>query len=82
MGLVLGVLWLALPQLERSSRWLYRVAIIIALAVAVFSRYAVILVPLLVAMLFLKPWGQSKRGERARGSHQDTETNEATTSER
>lgn len=69
VGLVLGAIWLALPQLESMSRWLYRAVLVVAIVVAAFSRYAVILVPLLLAMWFIKP-----RGDKAKGTAENSST--------
>ena len=55
IGAVLGALWLALPQLQEMSRWFYRAAIAIALVVAVFSKYAVVIVPILGILWFFGP---------------------------
>jgi hypothetical protein len=60
MGLVLVVLWMAWPELASLSKWLARAALVIAVVVAAFSKYAWILIPLLIgawvlSMLSRKP---------------------------
>ena len=48
IGLVLVVLWMAWPELVGLSRWLARAALVVAVVVAAFSKYAWILIPLLL----------------------------------
>ena len=60
MGLVLVVLWMAWPELTSLSRWLARAALVVAVVAAAFSKYAWILIPLLLgawvlSMLSKKP---------------------------
>ena len=50
IGIVLLVLWLALPQLAGFSVWFRRAAIVVALIAAAFSKYGLILLPLIFLM--------------------------------
>jgi hypothetical protein len=53
MGLVLVVLWMAWPELVGLSRWLARAALVVAVVAAAFSKYAWILLPLLLGAWLL-----------------------------
>lgn len=61
IGAVLAALWLAMPQLTQLSQWLYRAIIVIAIVAAAFSRYAVVLIPLLAVLYIFRP--TKARGE-------------------
>ena len=50
IGLVLAALWLALPQLKGMSVWFRRAAIVVAVLAAAFSKYGLILLPLIFLM--------------------------------
>ena len=50
IGLVLAALWLALPQLKGMSVWFRRAAIVVAVIAAAFSKYGLILLPLIFLM--------------------------------
>lgn len=55
MGVVCILLWLAYPELKRLPSWL-ALTIPFVTAVAVFRpRYALVLVPLVLLILFLRP---------------------------
>ena len=47
VGIVLAVLWLAMPQLQGLSVWLRRAAIVVAVVAAAFHKYGLILLPLI-----------------------------------
>ncbi len=69
IGLVLGALWLALPQLSGMSRFFRIAAITIAVVAAAFNRYGLILLPMLALIWIfgkLKASGRSKAGGTAR----------------
>lgn len=50
IGIVLFVLWLALPQLQGVSVLLRRAAIVVAIIAGAFSKYGLILLPLIFLM--------------------------------
>ena len=67
-GLILVVTWLAFPQLDRLPVWLFVAIVGGLLAVAVrprvvlaMMRYAVIFVPILVMIWFLRPKRRSRK---------------------
>jgi hypothetical protein len=71
IGLVLVVLWMAWPELESMSRWLARAALVVAVVAAALSKYAWIILPLLLGAWVLsmlnnkrKPTGVSKPAAR------------------
>lgn len=62
VGLVLVVLWMAWPELVSLSRWLATAAVIVAVVVAAFSKYAWILIPLLLAAWVLSLLSRKPKG--------------------
>ena len=79
IGLVLGAIWLAYPQLSRVPWWIVRVGLVAVLLVAalprpMLARAAVgVVVPLLIALWLLRPRppkprvaGRPRRKTRAR----------------
>lgn len=65
IGIVLALLWLALPQLLQMKKWFYRAVIVVAVAFAAFSKYALILLPLLALMWFFGPRTAAGKSEKA-----------------
>jgi hypothetical protein len=60
IGLVLMALWLAWPQLADLSRWLYWIIVTIAIVAAAFSKYAWVLIPVIIAAFVLNRISRSK----------------------
>lgn len=58
IGCVLGAIWLAYPELSRLPRWLVPLLIGVAVAIAVKPKLALFLVPLVLAVLILRPKGK------------------------
>ncbi len=55
VGVVMLAIWAAQPQLKRVPPWLFSLAGVLAIVVALRPRWAIIAVPLLVALWFLRP---------------------------
>jgi len=55
VGLVLGAIWLAYPELKRVPGWLGPLCAGALLAIAVRPRLAIFIVPLTIAILLLRP---------------------------
>jgi hypothetical protein len=68
MGLVLVVLWMAWPELASLSKWLARAALVVAVVVAAFSKYAWILIPLLLGAWVLSLLSRKPKPKRVSGS--------------
>jgi hypothetical protein len=72
VGLVLGAIWLAYPQLARVPWWIVRVGLAAVLVVAALPRPALaraavgIVVPLLIALWLLRPRPPKKKTTVAR----------------
>lgn len=54
IGLVMGALWLALPQLQGLPGWLLRATAVAAIVIAWRPKLALVLVPLALAWLALR----------------------------
>jgi hypothetical protein len=54
-AIVMGLLWLALPQLSELPRWLTIAAVIAGLIVVWRPRALLLVVPVLAAMWLLRP---------------------------
>ncbi len=57
VGLVMGAIWLAHPQLVKLPTWLPNVMLVVAIVVALKPKLIVIAVPLLLLLLWLRPRG-------------------------
>ena len=55
IGLVMGAIWLALPQLSRIPGWILQLVAATALIVAVRPKFAIVAIPVLLAYLILRP---------------------------
>ncbi len=55
IGLVMGAIWLAHPQLIKLPAWLPNVMLVVAIVVALKPKLIVIAVPLLLLLLWLRP---------------------------
>lgn len=55
VGLVLGAVWLAFPQLAMLPVWLASFGVGTVLAVLLFKKAAIFLIPLLVIIWLLRP---------------------------
>lgn len=55
VGLVLGAVWLAFPQLAMLPVWLATFGVGTVLAVLLFKKAAIFLIPLLVIIWLLRP---------------------------
>jgi hypothetical protein len=55
VGLVLGAIWLAYPQLVRIPWWFVQIGLVGALLVAVRPKFAAVVLPLLIALWLLRP---------------------------
>lgn len=63
-GLVLGALWLALPNIHRAPRWLLLGAAVLAAVIVVRPRLVVYSFPVAIAVALL---GASRSGRGAAG---------------
>ena len=70
VGLVMGALWLALPQLHRVPGWLVVLTTVVAVVVALQPRRAVVLVPVLIAAWLLRPRKRKAANRELRESPQ------------
>ncbi|MEX0937292.1 MAG: hypothetical protein WDZ59_05475 [Pirellulales bacterium] len=68
VGLVLGALWLAHPQLSRMPSWLFGVAVALAVVVALRPKLIVLVVPLAIILWLVKPRA-SRRGNAPRSAY-------------
>ena len=59
VGGLLIAIWIAHPQLERWPSWLYLLLLVVAITVAIRPRLALVLVPLLLVTLWLRPRNKS-----------------------
>lgn len=55
IGLVLGAIWLAYPELVRLPKWLIPLLIGVAVTIAFRPRSALFLVPIVLVVLVLRP---------------------------
>ena len=55
LGLVLGAVWIAWPQITKLPIWLATVGIVTVVAFLIFKKAALVLIPLLVLIYFLRP---------------------------
>ncbi|RCS55954.1 hypothetical protein DTL42_00760 [Bremerella cremea] len=55
VGLVLGAVWLAFPQLSKLPIWLATFAVGSVLVVVLFKKAAIVVIPLLVVVWLLRP---------------------------
>jgi hypothetical protein len=55
VGLVLGALWLAHPQLSRLPSWMFGVGAALAVVVALRPKLILLAVPLVVVLWLVKP---------------------------
>lgn len=55
VGALCAVIWLAYRELERLPAWLFSVIPIAGVLVAARPRWAIVIVPLIVAIMFLTP---------------------------
>lgn len=55
MGILCVLLWLAYPELKRLPSWLALTVPFVTAVVAFRPRYALVLVPLVLLILFLRP---------------------------
>lgn len=55
VGAVMTALWLAYPQVSRLPKWIVPTVLIAAIVVAIRPKLIVIAVPLLVALVVLRP---------------------------
>lgn len=53
VGIVMGAIWLAMPQLARLPGWLIQAVVVVAVVCAYRPRLALFAVPLLLAYLAL-----------------------------
>jgi hypothetical protein len=58
VGLLMGILWLAHPQLERAPRWLVLVGCGAMFVVMRWPRLLVLALPVAIALWLLKPRGR------------------------
>jgi len=58
VGMVMGLLWLAHPQLERLPLWATVVGVVLALAILRWPKLVVIVLPLALVLWLLKPRAQ------------------------
>jgi hypothetical protein len=70
IGFVLLALWLAWPQLVDLSRWLYWIIVAIAIVAAAFSKYAWVLIPVILVAFFLNRLGLGKNSQGRSSSRQ------------
>lgn len=62
VGALCAVIWLAYRELERLPGWLFSVIPIAGVLVAARPRWAIVIVPLVLAIMFLTP--KKKNGPR------------------
>lgn len=55
VGLVMGAVWLAFPQLAMLPIWLAAIVVGSALVVLLFKKAAIIVIPLLIVIWLLRP---------------------------
>ncbi len=68
VGLVLGAVWLAFPQLSKLPLWLATIGVGSLLAVLLFKKAAIIVIPLLILIYFLRPRPKKKPSASSRES--------------
>ena len=66
VGGLLVAIWIAHPQLVRLPAWIYAVGCAAAVAIAVRPRLAIIVVPLVLAALWLRPRGRIESAKQHR----------------
>jgi len=80
VGIVLGAIWLAQPQLERIPGWLFQSIGITALVIAARPRLALLALPVLLAYAVLRPRKKTGRNKPRRSSSAES-TGKRTTSQ-
>lgn len=63
VGIVMGAIWIAQPQLQRVPGWMVTLGTIMAIFVALQPRRLVVFVPLLIVFYFLRPRKKAKKRE-------------------
>jgi len=66
LGLMMGALWLALPQLEGVPGWMLKMVSASAMIIAVRPRAALLLLPLLLVYLITRPRHKRSQGADSR----------------
>ncbi len=61
MGALAAIIWVAYDDIHRMPRWLWGIALLVLVAVAVRPRLTLLAIPLVVALAVLRPkWGRRK----------------------
>ena len=68
IGLVLGAVWIGYPQISKLPIWLATIGIGSILAVLLFKKAAIIVIPLLILIWLLRPRPSKKRNSTNRES--------------
>lgn len=68
IGLVMGAVWIGYPQISKLPVWLATIGILSVLAVLLFKKAAIVLIPLLILIWLLRPRPSKKRNSTNRES--------------
>ncbi|MEW4451455.1 hypothetical protein AB1L30_02105 [Bremerella sp. JC817] len=68
IGVVMAVVWLAFPQISKLPIWLATIGIGSVLAILVLKKAAIIVIPLLILIWFLRPRPAKQANSISRGS--------------
>jgi len=55
IGMVLGAIWLAYPELSRIPRWMYVILLIAATAVMIQPKLILVIAPIVIAIWVFRP---------------------------
>jgi len=68
IGLVMGAVWIGYPQISKLPVWLATVGVLSVLAVLLFKKAAIVVIPLLILIWLLRPRTTKKRSPTSRES--------------
>ncbi|MBA2114846.1 hypothetical protein [Bremerella alba] len=68
IGLVMGAVWIGFPQISKLPVWLATIGIVSVLAILLFKKAAIVLIPLLILIWLLRPRPSKKRTSTSRES--------------
>lgn len=76
VGLTFAAVWLAYPQLAKLPTWLAAITVGSVLTILIFRKAAIILIPLLIVIWFLRPKPQKTAGGRRRAISRESSSSD------
>lgn len=72
VGLTLGAVWLAYPQLSKLPIWLAVITVGSILVILIFRKAAIVLIPLLIVVWLLRPKPARRRAPATRSNRKSS----------